>query len=137
MKCGIEYCDGSARLSVVVCNVFSDWSTQPWQSTSVRLKIHKVKQSQSFVVEAAPIDSENFQFIRIAHLSSHIFYHRRVTSTSTNEDYEISGSLEELPWQVGPYGACPIIQNGECVLTFRNFSIDKREATVHHSDPNS
>lgn len=29
VKAGIEFCDGTPRLSVVVCNGFSDWSTQP------------------------------------------------------------------------------------------------------------
>jgi regulation of enolase protein 1 (concanavalin A-like superfamily) len=69
VKCGIEYCDGSPRLSVVVTNEFSDWSTQPWGSNSVSLKVHKVNQSNSLVVEAAPLGSSDFQFVRIAHLS--------------------------------------------------------------------
>lgn len=70
VKCGIEYCDGTSRLSVVVTNEFSDWSTQPWQSNSISLKVHKVNQSDSIVVEAAPLDSTyDFQFVRIAHLS--------------------------------------------------------------------
>lgn len=71
VKCGIEYCDGTPRLSVVVTNEFSDWSTQPWGSNSVSLKVHKVNQSNSLVVEAASLGSTDFQFVRIAHLSPH------------------------------------------------------------------
>lgn len=112
VKCGIEYCDNSPRLSVVVCNDFSDWSTQPWHATSVVLKVHKVNQSDSIVVEAAPAGSTDFHFIRIAHLSC------------TSKDGE------KLPWQVGPYAACPIAQKG-CSATFKNFSIGSREPSVH------
>lgn len=115
VKCGIEYCDGSPKLSVVICNDFSDWSTQPWQTTSVVLKIHKINQSDSIVVEAAPIDSNEFHFVRIGHLSC------------TNMVNEIG---EKLPWQVGPYAACPIAQLG-CTATFNNFSIGPREPSVH------
>ena len=122
MKCGIEYCDGLPRLSVVVCNVFSDWSTQPWNATSISLKVHKVNQSDSLVVEAAPVGSsnDNFHFIRIAHLS--------------NRSTENNGSADAaLPWMVGPYAACPIQQKG-CKVLFTNFSIGPREASMHSSE---
>lgn len=115
MKCGIEYCDGSPRLSVVVCNEYSDWSTQPWSATAVSLKVHRVLQSDSVVVEAAPLGSTDFQFIRIAHLSCK------------------STSGERLPWRVGPFAACPIAQNG-CTVECSNFSVGPREATVHSTD---
>jgi len=111
VKCGIEYCDGSPRLYVVVCNYFSDWSTQPWGSTSASLKIHKVNQS---VVEAAPIGSSDYNFVRIAHLSC-------------------GAESQRLPWQVGPYAACPIAQNG-CKAVFRNFSVGPKEESLHSSE---
>lgn len=108
MKCGIEFCDGLLRLSVVVCNEYSDWSTQPWSSAGVRLKVHTVAQSSSLVVEAAPLGSDHFHFIRIAHLHS------------------VEGAL----WRVGPYAACPGQQKG-CVATFSNLSIGPRQSTAH------
>jgi regulation of enolase protein 1 (concanavalin A-like superfamily) len=116
MKCGIEYCDGSPRLSVVVCNEFSDWSTQPWPATAVSLKVHKVRQSDSVVVEAAPTGTENYQFVRIAHIS-----------------VDANPTKTRLPWRVGPFAACPIEQNG-CEVRFTNFSVGPREVSVHSSE---
>ena len=127
MKCGIEYCDGRPQLSVVVCNCFSDWSVQPWAHTSARIKIHKVNQSQSVVVEAAPLGSEDYRFVRIAHLSM----------ASSNS---LVGSGESLPttvsagWRVGPFSACPISQLG-CAATFSNIHIGPMEPATHNSDP--
>jgi regulation of enolase protein 1 (concanavalin A-like superfamily) len=123
MKCGIEYCDGHPQLSVVVCNCFSDWSVQPWTHTSARIKIHKVNQSRSVVVEAAPLGSEDYKFIRIAHLS---------TSSSNS----LVPSVESAPcvsWRVGPFSACPISQQG-CRATFFNMHIGPSESTTHNSD---
>ena len=68
-KCGIEFCDGKHRLSAVVCNIFSDWSTCPWPTSAARLRLHKKSFSSSICVEAAPPGSEAFEFVRIAHLS--------------------------------------------------------------------
>ena len=116
MKCGIEYCDGRSRLSVVVCNEYSDWSTQPWSETSVSLKIHKVSQSHSLVVEAATKGSNDYSFIRIAHLSPGPKHSRAL-----------------LPWQVGPYAACPLKQSG-CQAVFTKFSLGPREPSTHCAD---
>lgn len=114
MKCGIEYCDGSARLSVVVTNHgFSDWSTQPWPSYAVRLKVHKIQQSSSIVIEAAAKDSSEYQFIRIAHLQC---------SESPSKD-----------WLVGPFYACPTKQRG-CVATFEQWRLGPRQASCHDPD---
>lgn len=118
MKCGIEFCDGSARLSVVVCNEFSDWSTQPWPTFSVRLRVHKVLQSSSVVVEAAPLGSEDFQFIRIAHLGHNV---------------GLGEGCEHGAWKVGPYAACPIAQKG-CEVRFQQFSVTEKLKSQHDSN---
>lgn len=121
VKCGIEYCDGVPRLSVVVCNDFSDWSTQTWPSFSARIKVHKILQSDSIVIEAAPLDTSQFQFVRIAHL---------------NHD-SLRRKLEEDPtargWQVGPYAASPVAQRG-CLAKFTDFFIGQKEHCTHHSE---
>jgi len=112
MKCGIEFCDGISRLSVVVCNNYSDWSTQTWGSFGAKLKIHKVLQSDSVVVEASELRPNNkFEFIRIAHISSP------------------SGSS----WTVGPYAASPIAQKG-CAAIFTDFYVGPKENSSHSSE---
>jgi hypothetical protein len=119
VKSGIEYCDGLARLSVVVCNAgFSDWSTQLWPSSAARLRLHKVLQSSSVVVEAAAIGSDDFQFVRIAHLGG---------------PGVIASDPKTLPqWRIGPFAACPGKQLG-CVATFTNFSLGPRVESKHSS----
>ena len=126
MKCGIEFCDGLPRLSVVVCNMFSDWSTQPWGSHGVRLRVHKVHQSSSLVVEAAVMGTEDYQFIRIAHLST------TNQHTSGADCDAASSDNTTLPWLIGPFAACPIQQKG-CEAVFSNFSIGPRLASCHSS----
>jgi uncharacterized protein len=127
-KCGIELCDGIPRLSVVICNVFSDWSTQPWPSHGARLRVHKVLQSSSIVVEAAPLGSEDFQFVRIAHLSA-----RSTHNGSELTEVERVGSEEEKDWRIGPFSACVTHQKG-CVATFSNLRLGSRLETAHSSD---
>lgn len=132
VKCGIEYCDGQSLLSVVVCNVFSDWSTQPWPTCSARLRVHKVLQSSSVVIEAAPIGSDDFRFIRIAHLSS-LAVHKGNELT----DLERNGSGdEEMDWRMGPFAASVTQQRG-CVATFTNLSVGPRLNMAHSSDVSS
>lgn len=121
VKCGIEYCDGEPRLSVVVTNNgFSDWSTQAWVADAgtgrlgARLKVHRISQGNSLVVEAAVLQSDHYFFVRIAHLAPR---------------------LAESPasWRIGPFAACPVAQSG-CSASFTNFSVTARETTAH--DPN-
>ena len=115
VKAGIEYCDEGPKMSTVVCNGgYSDWSTQPWSGNAARLRIHKVLQSSSLVVEAAAPASEKYQFIRIAHLAP------------------TSSSDSEVVWRVGPFAACPTKQVG-CSAVFSSFSVGPREASVHGS----
>lgn len=139
MKCGLEYCDGSPRLSVVVTNNgFSDWSTQSWACFAVKLRVHKVLQSDSIVVEASPVpiadeidklsinqrascdslavevdEKDEYHFIRIAHLGSQSVM-----------------AAQGKRWRVGPYAACPITQRG-CEATFTQFSVGAKEKTIH------
>lgn len=115
VKAGIEFCDGAPRLSVVVTNDYSDWSTQPWNCTGARLRLHKINHASTIVVEACPLGSSDYSFIRIAHLSC-----------SHNEK-------SEKEWQVGPYAACPMQQKG-CVATFSNLEFGPRIAAVHSTD---
>ena len=51
LKTGIEVVDGIPRLSCVVTNTFSDWSTTPWKDLSLRIRITQ-KGDGSYVVEA-------------------------------------------------------------------------------------
>ena len=51
LKTGIEVVDGRPRLSCVVTrNGFSDWSTQPWATSSMRLRLSQTGDG-SYVVE--------------------------------------------------------------------------------------
>jgi regulation of enolase protein 1 (concanavalin A-like superfamily) len=44
VKTGLEYVDGKARLSCVVTNNgYSDWSTQPWPTFELRIRLYKLK----------------------------------------------------------------------------------------------
>ncbi|KAI8488220.1 hypothetical protein Bbelb_340690 [Branchiostoma belcheri] len=66
LKTGLEYVDGHFRLSCVVTNVYSDWSTQDWPSG--RLSIRVYRQGNSYVVENKAHDADRWNFIRILHL---------------------------------------------------------------------
>ncbi|CAD5123514.1 DgyrCDS11854 [Dimorphilus gyrociliatus] len=66
LKTGLEYVDGQHRVSCVVTNEFSDWSTQPW--TSGELKIRVFRQKNSYVVEYH--NGSEWAFFRIAHIKS-------------------------------------------------------------------
>jgi len=124
LKCGIEFCDGVPRLSCVVTNVFSDWSTQPWKSTGARLRLHKVLQGESVVIEAAELGCDKFEFSRIAHLST------KMSSGCIEGDPE---SNADASWRVGPFACCPIKQSG-CEVQFSNFRLGPRIASVHSDD---
>jgi regulation of enolase protein 1 (concanavalin A-like superfamily) len=118
IKCGVEFCDGQARLSVVVFNEYSDWSTQSWPSFGARLKVHKVLQSDSVVIEAAHLEASDYQFIRIAHLSA---------KSLRQAEPRLKG------WQIGPYAASPIAQKG-CFAKFSDFYIGAKERSAHSSE---
>ena len=62
LKAGVESVDGHPKMSCVVTNGCSDWSTQPWSSTEhVWMRVSHIR--QSFVVECKL--SEEWEFIRI------------------------------------------------------------------------
>lgn len=127
VKCGIEFCDGHVQLSVVVCNVFSDWSVQPWSNTGARLKVHKVRQSNSIVIEAAEPGSDTYRFVRIAHLST-TATNSLVPQTRTAPAPPSSFLYEQ--WKIGPFAACPSAQRG-CHATFSNVSVGPKETSEH------
>ena len=66
IKTGIEYADGIKRLSCVVTNDFSDWSTQNFDSNQLFLRLYKL--GNDFVVEAKSVADAPWSFIRICHL---------------------------------------------------------------------
>lgn len=136
LKAGIEWTDGRPWLSVVVCNVYSDWSVRPWSSCAARLRLHKINNGSSVVVEAqetsswpgtsAATPNGRWEFARIAHLSS-LAAHRGLPS-----EPESRGSDTESPWLVGPFSACTNEQRG-CVSTFTHFEVSGRKPTCHES----
>lgn len=66
LKTGLEYVDGEFKLSCVVTNEFSDWSTQSWSSGELRLRVFR--QKHSYVVEYH--DGSDWVFFRITHINS-------------------------------------------------------------------
>ena len=68
IKTGIEYADGVKRLSCVVTNDYSDWSTQNFDSNKLSLRLYKL--GSDFVVEAKSVADETWSFIRICHLNN-------------------------------------------------------------------
>lgn len=130
IKTGIEVVDEQPRLSCVVTNGFSDWSTQNWSAPTIKIRVHILPQhGGSFVVEAAPIDTEDWAFIRIAHLNvNHNHDHLNddpIARAAYEGEASPSGSL-----MVGVFAACPVDQAG-MVATFDQLSITQGSAFVH------
>mmetsp|Transcript_25580 Transcript_25580/g.43125 ORF Transcript_25580/g.43125 Transcript_25580/m.43125 type:complete len:322 (+) Transcript_25580:50-1015(+) len=135
VKAGIEYTDGAPRLSVVVTNVFSDWSTQPWPSTSARLRLHKINKGSSLVVEACAVGSDDYSFVRIAHLSS-LAVHLNSPRYELRPEHttgSASPTGRGLDWQIGPYAASPMAQKG-CVARFSQLEFGPRKEVTHSAD---
>jgi regulation of enolase protein 1 (concanavalin A-like superfamily) len=156
VKTGIEVVDGIARLSCVVTNCFSDWSTQIWpgdgsDEPSIRIRVHILPQhGGSIVVEAAPPlpkssvsndtnddDDENqisWNFVRIAHLN------RNMKHDMLNDEQVVKDAFQgpSIPqdstmMMVGIFGACPVDQAG-MVVTFDHLSIRQGTTFVHDAD---
>ncbi|GAX17210.1 hypothetical protein FisN_10Lh063 [Fistulifera solaris] len=119
IKTGIEVVDGTPRLSCVVTNEFSDWSTQYWGSfrhltpdtilvQDVEMRVHC--RGTSFVVEAKM--GVKFDFIRISHL--------RVFPDK---------------FAAGVFACCPEDQKGGCA-TFHEFRVVEGSVMDHNADGN-
>lgn len=139
IKAGIEHVDGAPRLSCVVTNGFSDWSTQPWPGgkASLRLRVSKVGADDSYVVEAAQAgagrgkkeeDHDEWRFIRIAHLGA---ASRVAAPAEGDQDAAPEGKL----W-VGVFGCCPEDQQG-CKVVFHSFEVRPGTSFRHNADGNA
>ena len=138
IKTGIEVVDGKARLSCVVTNGYSDWSTQPWEqepttsdsgnATMTRvectIRVH-CRTEGNFVVESCR-NGKDWELVRICHLSTAqncrpdpLAQDAAVTSAFQGTAPP-SGSL----W-TGVFGCCPIDQPGDTKVVFTQFSITK------------
>ena len=127
IKTGIEVVDHTARLSCVVTNVYSDWSTQPWPSEKTTIdsgtneswankSFQKVDCSirvhcrgTSIVVEAqygtrksedTDLSSETWEFIRIANLSDTIVATSQDPAASTTSPIDSTAARNKM--QQGP-----------------------------------
>ncbi|XP_022096047.1 regulation of enolase protein 1-like [Acanthaster planci] len=65
IKMGIEFVDGTCRLSCVVTNTYSDWSTQDWPLLRLHVRIFRLR--NNFVVEGSA-DGKTWSMMRICHL---------------------------------------------------------------------
>lgn len=143
LKTGIEVVDHIPRLSAVVTNVYSDWSTQAWPdyTTETRngetrtvvecqLKLHV--RGSNFVVEAKEKQASSWSFVRIAHLNKGIVY---------PNDPIVDGGLFQGPsppdgkvW-AGVFAASPEDQRGSFV-DFHDFSVVAGSSFEHNADGN-
>ena len=140
LKTGIEVVDQHPRLSCVVTNIYSDWSTQAWSDFSVNSDNKTVRVScdirvhcrgASFVVEAKMPDGD-WEFIRIAHLS-------RCMECQNDPLADRSSWTGATPpagtmW-VGVFAACPEDQEGGHA-TFGKFNIRHGSHFEHNADGN-
>jgi regulation of enolase protein 1 (concanavalin A-like superfamily) len=112
IKTGIEVVDDVPRLSCVVTNEYSDWSTQTWYSLSLTIRVSQMGDS-SYVVEAHDGD-KGWVLIRICHLK---------------------GASDCPDVRLGLFGCCPVKQSG-CVVEFTNFALNTRVSFEHNADDN-
>ena len=129
VKAGIEFTDGSPRLSCVVTNDgYSDWSTQEWldwdaaaQSTSIRVRVSKLlpgsAQGPALVFEAAP-------------------WVEGATATSAAPWVQIRiASLRsgEQPWRMGLFAISPTEAQGSS-SRFHHVVLGPKLKPVHSTD---
>jgi regulation of enolase protein 1 (concanavalin A-like superfamily) len=148
VKAGIEVVDNIPRLSCVVTNGYSDWSTQPWASGTLlavgesddayqpnvlvvpecRIRVHCLK-SDSVVVEAWI--GEKWEFVRIAHLS--------VNVQTSPDPLEHVKEPEQSPQPMAPsywagiFAACPHVQVA-CEAKFTFLEITKGSKFNHSAE---
>jgi regulation of enolase protein 1 (concanavalin A-like superfamily) len=162
IKAGIEVVDRLPRLSCVVTNSYSDWSTQPWPSyrtsntaerqqdeqadkggtifevvVPARIRVHC--RNASFVVEACMGANQKWEFIRICHLSRHLV-------TALQADPLTSHPQIASAWQgpspdpstnrfwAGVFAACP--QQAGARVVFEEFSIIAGSRFDHNAEGN-
>ncbi|QJA00316.1 DUF1349 domain-containing protein [Leifsonia sp. PS1209] len=101
VKAGAEYADGVLRLSTVVTDVYSDWSTAPvphWQDTTVTIR---VSWATGAISVRAKAEGEEFELIRLAPWSPH--ENAVVVAGPYLCAPERAGfTAEFVKWQVGP-----------------------------------
>eukprot|EP00510_Aplanochytrium_minuta_P007868 CAMPEP_0184029440 /NCGR_PEP_ID=MMETSP0955-20130417/486_1 /TAXON_ID=627963 /ORGANISM="Aplanochytrium sp, Strain PBS07" /LENGTH=210 /DNA_ID=CAMNT_0026314503 /DNA_START=251 /DNA_END=883 /DNA_ORIENTATION=- len=110
LKTGIEVVDKVSKLSCVVTNRYSDWSTQDF-SGDLHIKLSQIGEG-SYVVEAkeAENESSSWNFIRIAHI-------------------DIPQDVSKIG--LGVFACCPEEQEGGSVV-FTQFKI-QQGITFDHS----
>lgn len=101
VKAGAEYADGVLRLSTVVTDVYSDWSTAPvphWQDKKVTIRASWAAGALSV---RAKVEGEEFELIRLAPWSPH--ENAVVVAGPYLCAPERAGFTAEFTkWQVGP-----------------------------------
>jgi regulation of enolase protein 1 (concanavalin A-like superfamily) len=141
IKAGIEVVDHLPRLSAVVTNVYSDWSTQAWPEytaaeydstkmtvVSCHIRIHC--RGNSFVVEAKQSYNIDWEFVRIAHLSAGVVHPSDpIQKTATFEGP--SPPMGKM-W-AGVFAACPEDQQGSFV-DFHDFCVSAGSSFDHNAD---
>jgi len=112
IKTGIEHTDGLNRLSSVVTNEYSDWSTQDFPFSNLTIRLFKL--DSDYVVEAKKQDGD-FSFIRICHLSQR----------------QQSGDKNNIV-KIGLYAASPSEKGGNVVFEYLSF--DDTIEGYHHTN---
>lgn len=146
IKSGIEVVDGRARLSCVVTNVYSDWSTQPWtpQQTTAgstltevvcTIRIHSFGQG-NFVVESKQSDDDaTWELVRICHLSqAHTCQPDPLAKHPTVQGAFCGPAPPVGHLWVGVFGCCPAEQPGDTKVVFDNFSVVQGSDFDHSAD---
>eukprot|EP00929_Paragymnodinium_shiwhaense_P047258 TRINITY_DN23968_c0_g1_i5.p1 TRINITY_DN23968_c0_g1~~TRINITY_DN23968_c0_g1_i5.p1 ORF type:complete len:252 (-),score=28.52 TRINITY_DN23968_c0_g1_i5:264-1019(-) len=141
VKAGIEFTDGSPRLSCVVTNQgFSDWSTQEmpkdWRSPSsdasssisIRVRVHKLlpggrgsAQGPAMVFEAAAFE-DGLPDCR-SDAASVAWTQVRIASLRSADQ----------PWRMGIFAISPIEAAG-CSAVFHHVELGPKQAPVHDAD---
>lgn len=132
IKTGIEVVDQHPRLSCVVTNGFCDWSTQKWNKPEIRIRVHLLPQhGGSFVVEAAPVGTDDWAFIRITHMNLD-FNHNFLNSDPAVRNAFKGDKAPPGTFMVGVFAASPVDQAG-MVATFNDLSITKGSEFAHNA----
>jgi regulation of enolase protein 1 (concanavalin A-like superfamily) len=138
LKTGIEVVDKEPRLSCVVTNVYSDWSTTVWHNfthhgetvhTSAHIRVHC--RGTNFVVQVYQPNTSSWEFVRIAALSTQ-FCHSSDPLESNEAPWEGPCPPEGKMW-AGVFACCPTAQKGG-KATFSEFEIFEGSEFDHSAD---